>query len=208
MAYQGEYFVDRYGAEAARHTPPIRKMLAAGLPVGAGTDATRVASYNPWVALYWMVTGKTVGGSSLYPEANRLDRAEALRRYTVGSAWFSGEETKKGTIAVGQLADLAVLSADYFSVPEEEIKALEAVLTIVDGKPVYAHREFAALAPPALPVLPQWSPVQAYGGYHRVADTDRQAGAELAVTDCLRRTDKTATKSSLLAGIGCDCFTF
>src|ERR1700751_1416789 len=88
------------------------------LPVGAGTDATRVASYNPWVSLYWLVSGKTVGGTPLYPEANRLDRAEALRRYTAGSAWFSGEEDTKGTVEAGKLADLAVLSADYFSVPE------------------------------------------------------------------------------------------
>src|SRR5207344_1896009 len=101
------------------------KMLQMGIPVGAGTDATRVASYNPWVSLYWMVAGKTVGGTPLYTEENRLDRAEALRRYTAGSAWFSGEEAKKGSIAPGQIADLAVLSADYFSVPEEEIKAIE-----------------------------------------------------------------------------------
>ena len=106
-------------------------MLQMGIPVGAGTDATRVASYNPWVSLYWMVAGKTVGGTLLYPEANRLDRLEALRRYTLGSAWFSGEEDKKGAIAPGHLADLAVLSADYFSVPEEEIKRIESVLTIV-----------------------------------------------------------------------------
>src|SRR6202011_6037988 len=122
MAYQGEYFIDRYGKKAAEHSPPIRRMLGMGIPVGAGTDATRVASYNPFVSLYWLVAGKTVGGSALYPEANRLDRREALRRYTVGSAWFSGEEDKKGSIEVGKLADLAVLSADYFSVPEEEIK--------------------------------------------------------------------------------------
>ncbi|MFT3882425.1 MAG: amidohydrolase [Gemmatales bacterium] len=167
MAYQGEYFVNRYGAEAASKTPPIRKMLKTGLPVGAGTDATRVASYNPWVSLYWMVTGKTVGGMSLYPEANRLDRLEALRRYTQGSAWFSGEDSKKGAIVPGQFADVAVLTKDFFSVPEEEIKSIESVLTIVDGKVVYGAAEFALLAPPPLPVLPDWSPVKAYGGYHR-----------------------------------------
>ncbi len=168
MAFQGEYFIDRYGKQAAEHSPPIRKMLAMGVPVGAGTDATRVASYNPFVSLYWLVTGKTVGGTALYPEANRLDRAEALRRYTVGSAWFSGEEDKKGSIEVGKLADLAVLSADYFSVPEEEIKGIESVLTVVGGKVVYgAASDFKRLAPPPLPVSPSWSPVAAYGGYHR-----------------------------------------
>ena len=131
-----------------------------------------MASYNPFVSLYWLVAGKTVGGTALYPEANRLDRAEALRRYTVGSAWFSGEEDKKGAIEVGKLADLAVLSADYFSVPEEEIKGIESVLTIVGGKVVYGAEEFERLAPPPLPVSPDWSPVKAYGGYHRAQAAD------------------------------------
>jgi predicted amidohydrolase YtcJ len=167
MAFQGEYFLDRYGELAAEHAPPVRRMLAAGVPVGAGTDATRVASYNPFVSLYWLVTGKTVGGTPLYPEANRLDRTEALRRYTLGSAWFSGEENKKGSVEAGKLADLALLSADYFSVPEEEIKSIESVLTVVGGKVVYGAGEFERLAPPPLPVSPGWSPVGVYGGYHQ-----------------------------------------
>ena len=122
MAFQGEYFVERYGAKQAERTPPIRRMLELGVPVGAGTDATRVSSYNPWLSLYWLVTGKTVGGLALYPENNRFERMEALRLYTVGSSWFSSDDGKKGSIVLGQLADLAVLSADYFAVPEEEIK--------------------------------------------------------------------------------------
>src|ERR1700752_4175146 len=166
MAFQGEYFVDRYGKEQAERTPPIRRMLETGVPVGAGTDGTRVASYNPFVSLYWLVTGKTVGGTTLYPEANRLDRGEALRRYTLGSAWFSGEEDKKGAVEVGKLADFAMLSADYFSVPEEDIKRIESVLTVVGGKVVYGAGEFARLAPAPLPVSPGWSPVGVYGGYH------------------------------------------
>src|SRR5207249_356770 len=165
------------GAAAARHTPPIAKMLGMGIPVGAGTDATRVASYNPWVSLYWMVAGKTVGGTSLYPESNCLDRMEALRRYTRGSAWFSGEEDKKGAIVPGQLADLAVLSADYFSVPEEEIKGIESVMTLVGGMVVYASAEFAPLAPPTLPVLPEWSPVKAYAPSHAGTPTAEAAHA-------------------------------
>src|SRR5258706_10883844 len=169
MAYQGEYFRDRYGEAALRRTPPIREMLRSGLPVGAGTDATRVASYNPFVSLYWLITGKTVGGLSMYDEANRIERMEALRLWTVGSSWVSTEQGSKGSIVPGQLADLAVLSADYFSIPNDEIKQLESVLTVVGGKPVYAAEEFETLAPAPPPVLPEWSPVAAFGGYAKPA---------------------------------------
>jgi predicted amidohydrolase YtcJ len=178
MAYQGERFIERYGKAKTEQSPPIKRMLAAGVPVGAGTDATRVASYNPFVSLYWLVAGKTVGGTSLYTEANRLDRMEALRLWTVGSAWFSSEEGKKGALVPGQLADIAVLTADYFSIPEEDIKRLESVLTIVGGKTVHASAEFAALAPPALPVLPAWSPVAKFGGF---ASPLRVSGCDCSV---------------------------
>ena len=93
MAFAGEYFVERYGKEAARYAPPIRKMLQMGIPVGAGTDGTRVSSYNPWPSLYWLVSGKTVGGTQLCADDNKLSREEALRLFTVGSAWLSQEET-------------------------------------------------------------------------------------------------------------------
>src|SRR6202020_2011061 len=137
MAFQGEYFVERYGARQAKRTPPIRRMLESGVPVGAGTDATRVSSYNPYLSLYWLITVNTICGLGLYPEENRLNRDEALKLYTMGTSWFSTEDGKKGALAPGQLADLAVLSDDYFSIPEEEIKRLESVLTIVGGKVVY-----------------------------------------------------------------------
>ena len=133
-------------------------MLALDVPVGLGTDATRVASYNPWTALYWLVSGRTVGGMAMYDDANRLPRDVALELWTAGSAWFSSEQGKKGRLAAGQLADLVVLSKDYFSVAEEEIKGIESVLTVVDGKVVYAAGH-SPLAPPPIPVLPEWSPV-------------------------------------------------
>ena len=148
MAFQGEYFVDRYGADAAKRTPPIRRMLQLGAKVGAGTDATRVASFNPYVSLYWLVSGPTVGGSKLYGSENRMSREEALRLYTHGSSWFSTEEDVKGSLAPGQLADFAVLTSDFFSVPEEEIKDLQSVLTVVGGEVVYASEDFSQLAPP------------------------------------------------------------
>jgi hypothetical protein len=140
-----------------------------GIPVSAGTDATRVASYNPWVCLYWLVTGRTVGGLPLYPEANRLGREQALRLYTQAGGWFSNEDGVRGTLKAGQLADLAVLSDDYLSVPDERIKAIESVLTMVGGEVVYAAGPFASFSPPPLPVSPDWSPVGVYGGYHRAA---------------------------------------
>jgi predicted amidohydrolase YtcJ len=174
MAYQGEDFVGRYGAEAAGRAPPIRRMLQAGVPVGAGTDATRVASYNPWVSLAWLVTGRSVGGLRLTPAANRLDREEALRIWTEANTWFSTEGGKKGQIKVGQLADLAVLSDDYFTVAEDAITRIESVLTLLGGVPVYGAGDFAALAPPPPPVLPDWSPVRRLGGYWQRTDAGRQ----------------------------------
>ena len=214
MAYQGEYFIDRYGADAARHTPPVKKMLGMGIPVGAGTDATRVASYNPWVSLYWMATGRTVGGTPLYGEDNRLDRMEALRRYTLGSAWFSGEDDKKGAVVPGHLADLAVLSADYFSVSDDNIKGIESVLTFVGGKAVYGAGEFAALAPPPLPILPDWSPVKAFGGYHAPAGRAETAALPCARSSALHNLLHRLVgwgrpaRSSPVFGLGCECFAF
>src|SRR6202008_1309943 len=131
MAYQGEYFVERYGSGAAEATPPVARMLDKGVKVSAGTDATRVASYNPWVSLAWLVTGRTVGGLRLYPRRNCLDRETALRMWTENVTWFSNEEGKKGSIAQGQLADLLVPDRDYFGCPEDEIADITSDLTMV-----------------------------------------------------------------------------
>jgi predicted amidohydrolase YtcJ len=165
MAYQGEYFIRRFGRAAAQAVPPIKKMLAAGLPVGAGTDGTRVASYHPWTCLHWLTTGKTVGGTQVTTPENLLTREQALRLYTQGSAWFSGEAEKKGTLTEGQLADLAVLSDDFLNCPPEQIRRIESLLTICDGKIVHAPGEFAQHNPPLPKVSPDWSPVGKYGGY-------------------------------------------
>ncbi len=166
MAYQGEYYIRRFGVESAKKRPPLRRMLKMGMPVGAGTDGTRVASYHPWTCLWWMVTSKTVGGTVLHDEADRLTREEALRLYTNGSAWFSREDHKKGILAPGYFADLAVLSDDYFSVEEDEIRGLESVLTMVGGRIVHGSEEFKSLAPELPPVSPDWSPVKKVGGYN------------------------------------------
>ncbi|MBV6781152.1 amidohydrolase [Xanthomonas campestris pv. trichodesmae] len=220
MAYQGEAFVQRYGMQAARQTPPVRRMLAAGIPVGAGTDATRVASYNPWVALSWLVTGRTVGGLALYGDENLLDREQALRLWTQGSAWFSGDETNKGTLAAGQLADFIVLSDDYFRIDEAAIADITSVLTVLGGRVVHGEGDFAALAPTLPPAMPDWSPVNRFGGYQvggrvsglaaaphahahghacRAHGAHAHAGLHAVPTDDLR---------SFWGALGCACFAF
>jgi hypothetical protein len=175
MAYQGEYFIRRYGKAAVQAKPPLRTMLRMGIPIGGGTDGTRVASYHPWTCLWWLVTGKSVGGTVINDPTNRLSREEALRLWTQGSAWFSGEDASKGELTVGQLADFAVLDSDYFTVEEDAIRSIESVMTVVDGNIVYASDEFAKHEPALPPVSPDWSPVRHYGGYHnshRINDAD------------------------------------
>lgn len=217
MAYQGEYFVERYGSKAAERTPPVARMIAAGIPVGAGTDATRVASYNPWVSLNWLVTGRTVGGFGLYPGANRVSREKALAMWTHENTWFSSEVGKKGRIKAGQLADLAILSGDYFTVPESEIPHLRAVLTVLGGKVVFGEGDYAPLAPALPRPMPDWSPVATFGGYHR----SPEAAAKLAsacgcAAACgvhghdhaasLGRTVPAADVQSFWGSFGCGCW--
>lgn len=182
MAYQGEFFAERYGREAMEETPPIRRMLEAGVPVGAGTDATRVASYNPWVCLYWLVTGKTLGGMRMYGRENRLDRAAALRLWTSDSAWFANSTGRKGMIKRGHLADFIVPSADYFAVHEDDIRFLVSDLTVLGGHVVHADGDFSEMAPKPIKASPSWSPVEREGGYkvekevHDALEEVRRAG--------------------------------
>jgi len=190
MAYQGEYFVERYGKGAAEATPPVARILASGTKVSAGTDATRVASYNPWVSLAWLTTGRTVAGLSLYPRRNCLSREDALRMWTENVTWFSNEEGKKGRIQEGQLADLVVPDRDFYSCPEDEIADTTSLLTVLGGRIVYAAGQFAVhdVLPP--PAMPDWSPVRTYGGYAAwgkatVARVPLQAAA--ASCGCSRR---------------------
>ncbi len=221
MAYQGEDFIERYGHKAAEATPPIARMLEMGLPVGAGTDATRVASYNPWVSLSWLVTGRTVGGTTLYPPRNRLDRATALRLWTEANTWFSNEQGKKGALKPGQLADLVVLSEDYFAVPEAEIADITSVLTLLGGRIVWGAGDFEKLAPALPPPMPDWSPVRHHGGYQHAARTD-QAVATHASCGCKQgcgvhgHAHATAWASavpvsdakSFWGALGCSCWAF
>ena len=215
MAYQGEYFVERYGAAAALETPPVARMLAKGVRVSAGTDATRVASYNPWVCLAWLVMGKTVAGLRLYPSHHCLDRETALRLWTQHVTWFSNEEGRKGQIKVGQLADLIVPSRDYFRCAEEEIAGITSDLTVVGGRFVYGAGPFASLddsGPPA--AMPDWSPVNQFGGYGAwgLKPASARTGAQLCAVhgdhSLAPSSKKAPSLKSLWGAVGCACWAF
>ncbi|MFE9122732.1 amidohydrolase [Streptomyces sp. NPDC007172] len=184
MSFQGKAFLDRYGAEATADAPPVRAMLDRGLTVAAGTDATRVSSYNPWVSLHWLVTGRTVGGTVLRPAANLLSRETALGLYTRGGAQLTGEQDVKGILREGCYGDLAILSDDYFTVPPSAIPDIESVLTVVGGRIVYASAEYEGLDEALPPVSPPWSPVARFGGYQargQLPGAQRSDGVEQAL---------------------------
>ena len=143
MYFDSVAFMKRHGAEAIRLAPPIKTAMRLGIHVGAGTDAHRVMSYNPMVALQWMVDGRTVGGEATRVAEEMPTREEALRLYTVGSAWFAHDEGRRGTLEPGRLADLAVLSQDYLTIPADEIGRTQSLLTMVGGRIVYAATPYA-----------------------------------------------------------------
>jgi len=145
MYFGGDGYVQQAGAEAARRVPPVNTGTKIGVPIGGGTDAHRVASYNPFTSLQWFLDGRTVGGVAIRGPEETPDRANALRFYTLGSSWFSFDEKKRGSLEVGKLADLAVLSQDYMTVPVDQVHKTESLLTMVAGKVVYAAGPFRKL---------------------------------------------------------------
>jgi predicted amidohydrolase YtcJ len=148
MYFGGDQFQRQEGREAARRSPPVETAREIGVAMGAGTDAHRVASYNPFTALEWFLDGKTVSGTALRGPEETPSRENTLRLYTRGSAWFSFDEDKRGSLEPGKLADLAVLSKDYMTVPVDQIGGIESLLTMVGGKIVYAAEPFRAFAQP------------------------------------------------------------
>ncbi|WP_295719001.1 amidohydrolase [Mucilaginibacter sp.] len=166
MYFQGELYTKMYG-QPATQLPPIKKMLSMGIPVGMGTDAPRISTYNPWMALHWLLTGKTIGGMQFWPKDQVLDKFTALKLYTSGSAWFSGEQKLKGKLVKGMYADMVILSDDYFTASTEKVKAINALVTVVNGKIVYASGKYSAQNPSIPEVIPAWSPVRYFGGYQK-----------------------------------------
>lgn len=167
MAFQGESFIQRYGKKAAEFTPPVKKMLDMGIRVGMGSDGTRVSSYNPWIGLYWLTTGKTIGSTQIAANENIVDRETALRLFTEGSAALVNLQHNRGQLKAGYLADFAVLTDNFLTVKDEDILNLESLLTVVNGKVVFGQGEFVNFAPAVPKAMPAWSPVNFYGGYQK-----------------------------------------
>jgi predicted amidohydrolase YtcJ len=145
LVLTGDYYMELWGQAKARNAPPLRTLIDSGVPLGAGTDALRSGNYSPMLSLWWLITGKTVAGTPIRDPKQNVTRAEALRMYTMGSAWFTFAEKRKGSIEPGKLADLAVLNADYLTVPEDQIRSIESVLTMVGGRVVYTASPFTTL---------------------------------------------------------------
>lgn len=166
MALHGDAFIKTYGKEKAMQTPLLRKLVDSDIPLAMTTDGFRASSYNPWIGIGWTVSGKSVSGSEILAKNNRLTREEALKLYTLGAAWFEHNEKEKGKIAPGNLADFALLSADYFTISEDEIKNISSVLTVVDGRVVFGTGKYNNLAPQLPEIIPAWSPIKYFGGYY------------------------------------------
>lgn len=132
--FNGELFLNFWGEERVASTPALRAVLDAGVPMGLGSDGMRASSYNPWASIQHFMTGLTVGGVPTLRGEHLLSREEALAGYTRDTAWFTFEENDRGTLEPGMLADLAVLSDDFFAVPVEEISAITSELTMLAGE--------------------------------------------------------------------------
>ncbi len=133
-----QYMIGRSG-------PPYRNLVDSGVPISGGTDASAISPMSPWISIYHMVTGRVASGAVMNA-GQQISRMEALRLYTQGSAWHTFDDERLGSIEVGKLADLVVLSDDYLSVPEDEIRTLSSVLTIIDGRIVHTAAEFSDLS--------------------------------------------------------------
>jgi len=145
MYNTGSDVLQREGAAKVRREPPVVTGNRLGVAIGAGTDAHRVSTYNPFTVLQWFLDGRNASGTALRAPEETPSRADALRFYTLGSAWVSHDERVRGSLEVGKLADLAVLSKDYLTVPVDQIGGIESVMTMVGGKIVYATGPYQTL---------------------------------------------------------------
>lgn len=145
LFYGGNDYVKTRDPKVIRRAPPVVTALHMGLMIGGGTDSIAVSPYNAFVSLHWMVTGKTITGEATRGPEELPSRIDALRMYTLHSAWISFEENDRGSLERGKLADLAVLDRDYLTVSVDDIPKLRSLMTVVGGKTVFAAGPFAAL---------------------------------------------------------------
>jgi predicted amidohydrolase YtcJ len=145
LLYAGPIVAKVLGPEGSRRAPPIATALKMGVHVAAGTDSDQVAPYNPFVSLRWLLDGKMIDGTPMRGPEETPSREEALRMYSLNSAWFTFDEDIRGSLEPGKYADLAVLSDDYMTVPVEQVGELTSLLTMIGGKAVYGEGPFAAL---------------------------------------------------------------
>jgi len=169
MAMHGDGFIQTYSVEKALQTPRLRQLVDSGIPLAISTDAFRASSYNPWIGISWMTTGKSVSGTEILAKDNRLTREEALKLVTVGPTWFLNQEGEMGKIIPGHLADFALLNKDYFTIADQEIKTISSVLTVVDGRVVFGADDYSDLSPKLPKTLPEWSPFNYFGGYYNTS---------------------------------------
>ena len=138
-----DYIRNQYSSWKAG--PPFRTLLESGIKMGAGTDSGVVGALNPWLSIYYMVTGKDAGGEVIIP-GEQIGRKDALELYTAANAWFNFEENELGSIEAGKLADLVVLDRPFLTIDAEEIREIKPVLTMVGGRVVHARAPFDRLA--------------------------------------------------------------
>jgi predicted amidohydrolase YtcJ len=137
-----DYIRNRYSSWKAG--PPFRTLLDSGIKMGAGTDSGVVGALNPWLSIYYMVTGKDAGGDVIIAN-QQIGRKDALRLYTASNAWFNFEENELGSLEVGKLADLVVLDRPFLTIGDEDVKQVKALLTMVNGRIVHARAPFDRL---------------------------------------------------------------
>jgi len=145
LYFGGERLQKEVGVDAARQMPRIVTAMRLGLVVAGGTDAHRVSSYNPFVALQWYLDGTTIGGTRTRGDEETPSRRQALEMYTRNTAFMANDDDKRGTLEPGKFADLAVLSTDYLTAPVKEVGRIKSLLTMVGGNVVYAATPFANL---------------------------------------------------------------
>ncbi len=166
LAMHGDDLRNTQGTEVAAAAAPLRRLVDAGLHMSLGTDGLRANTLNPWLTLFWATTGRSISGAQIMDRNNVLSRSEALEAYTLGSAYYQHQESIKGRLAAGQLADFALLSDDFFEVPDEAISDIHSVMTVVDGELVYGEGPYADEARSVPAPIPAWSPVHHWPGYH------------------------------------------